>query len=567
MPPNAAAATQRSPLAPPANDNFANRQSLSGASGTTAGDNTDATLEAGEAAIWYLPDWGTLDITNTAWYTWTAPADGDYAFDTYLSYNDYYQYNEIGVFTGSALQSLVLVSFSEYANRVRFSAQAGQVFQIAVASPLWDLPYYPFVLRWSPILWYETTSTDTWHDVLCAANGNAAKVEYIDLYSDSYGTNFFGLDFYRYRYCAFVGSCEIRNKKDATVISDQYFSDLQTPFWYDDYYYGGLPGILDYNGSDFLAYDAKQQQVQLYSVKKRVLTKVNAQSVSNMSAWAWFEHGGIYIDLYKYDGRDNLSYYGLQCFDKKLKKRAWEIPLGLGYIQVLGKGLAVFDSGTSTPITLTYVKKGTKEFAKQTLPFNPNPNFGWFYRELLSNGGVVYYTSYDQWHTSLWSRADASGGVLFHQFSGRSWEWQSNWKSGLTYVDKKGDKVLDNVAVPDVSNGWSVAAANGKYVHVRDSSKLTAFQIKKGLVKQNSISAANYSVIDTEGNTVFVESWSSSGAGVSAWDIKLKKEKWQNALAPGRVWYLGKGTFCRHENNTYTIFNKKSIAKHTFIIP
>ncbi len=81
---------------PPTNDNIANAQTISGASGSTTGDNTGATLESGEAtALCYTtvtrfyrdfspytnPAFG-YGGGRTVWFKWTCPVDGWYKFET-----------------------------------------------------------------------------------------------------------------------------------------------------------------------------------------------------------------------------------------------------------------------------------------------------------------------------------------------------------------------------------------------------------------------------------------------------------------------------------------------------
>ncbi|MCW2931881.1 MAG: fibronectin type protein [Actinomycetia bacterium] len=61
---------------PPSNDNFANAQVITGASGSVTGSNIGATVENGELTI--QDNAGGASV----WYTWTAPADGTVTFDT-----------------------------------------------------------------------------------------------------------------------------------------------------------------------------------------------------------------------------------------------------------------------------------------------------------------------------------------------------------------------------------------------------------------------------------------------------------------------------------------------------
>ena len=84
----------------PANDNFADAQRLSSAtSGSVTGTTLGATPEAGEP----------LSFLATIWYTWTAPRDGTYKFDTVGSTI----FDTIlGVYRGSTLDALTQVGIS-----------------------------------------------------------------------------------------------------------------------------------------------------------------------------------------------------------------------------------------------------------------------------------------------------------------------------------------------------------------------------------------------------------------------------------------------------------------------
>ena len=64
-------------LAPPANDNYSNREFIGGDSGTVSADNTEATIETGEPHHIPFPY-----AQNSIWYTWTAPYNGQFGFDT-----------------------------------------------------------------------------------------------------------------------------------------------------------------------------------------------------------------------------------------------------------------------------------------------------------------------------------------------------------------------------------------------------------------------------------------------------------------------------------------------------
>jgi hypothetical protein len=65
---------------PPANDNFANAQAISGASGSVSGTNVGATVEPGEPTI--QDNAGGASV----WFRWTAPTSGAVRFDTCTAY-------------------------------------------------------------------------------------------------------------------------------------------------------------------------------------------------------------------------------------------------------------------------------------------------------------------------------------------------------------------------------------------------------------------------------------------------------------------------------------------------
>ncbi len=111
----------------PGNDNFANSYPLSGASGTTNGNNIRATKESGEPN--HAGDAGTASV----WYHWTPPAAGNVIIDTIGS-----DYSTIlAVYTGSSASALTLVtndigSAGNGASRVIFNAAASTTYRIAV---------------------------------------------------------------------------------------------------------------------------------------------------------------------------------------------------------------------------------------------------------------------------------------------------------------------------------------------------------------------------------------------------------------------------------------------------
>ena len=112
---------------PPANDQFANAQTISGNSGSISGRNTDASKQANE------PDHAGNPGGHSIWYSWAAPGNGRWTFDTVGSSFD----TLLAIYSGTALPSLSLAGSNDDSSpgtisRVAFTATAGTVYRIAI---------------------------------------------------------------------------------------------------------------------------------------------------------------------------------------------------------------------------------------------------------------------------------------------------------------------------------------------------------------------------------------------------------------------------------------------------
>ena len=102
----------------PANDDFSQAVTLTGAAGSAEGSNQGATLQLGE-------QFGSLAATT--WHHWQAPTDGVWQFKAD------HDSARLLAFTGSAVAELRLVS--GYPSRsISFPARAGETYRIAVAA-------------------------------------------------------------------------------------------------------------------------------------------------------------------------------------------------------------------------------------------------------------------------------------------------------------------------------------------------------------------------------------------------------------------------------------------------
>lgn len=110
------------------NDSFADRKQITGQAIQSTANNGNATREPAEPAL------AGISTDKSLWWSWMAPSNGPVTVDTAGSDFD----SVLGVFTGNDLGSLQVVSVNDdYASnttsRVRFDAQAGQVFQFLIA--------------------------------------------------------------------------------------------------------------------------------------------------------------------------------------------------------------------------------------------------------------------------------------------------------------------------------------------------------------------------------------------------------------------------------------------------
>ncbi len=125
----------------PANDDFADRQPLSGDTGSAEGTTDGASKETGE------PNHAGASGGASIWYRWTAPTSGPAMFDTCGSDFD----TVLAVYTGSSVGALTPVASNddacELGSRVGFTAVAGAEYEIAVDGFVGDRGHV--VLAWS----------------------------------------------------------------------------------------------------------------------------------------------------------------------------------------------------------------------------------------------------------------------------------------------------------------------------------------------------------------------------------------------------------------------------------
>ncbi len=115
-------------LSPPANNDFANAQLLSGASGSVAGSNHYAEKEAGE------PNHAGSSGGSSIWYRWTPSSNGSAMFNTSNNTVD----TLLGIYTGSSVGGLTTIAGNDDCappvnySCVTFNVTGGTEYKIAV---------------------------------------------------------------------------------------------------------------------------------------------------------------------------------------------------------------------------------------------------------------------------------------------------------------------------------------------------------------------------------------------------------------------------------------------------
>lgn len=141
------------PVPLPANDDFADAQAITGASGSLEAEAYGATRELLEPSHMYDPE----DGGRSVWYRWTAPADGAYAF---LFRGASWAGAVTAIYTGTSFSDLVRVDSAGSGEVMRFGTEAGRTYLIAV-----DVGA-PFELAWTST---PTVANDLFKDAVVLA--------------------------------------------------------------------------------------------------------------------------------------------------------------------------------------------------------------------------------------------------------------------------------------------------------------------------------------------------------------------------------------------------------------
>ncbi|GEM_PF-1802622 len=512
--------TQAGRGAAPNNDMFAARFAVSGEAGTTNGNNIDATTEVGETTFWY-------DGTQTVWWTWTAPAAGLYAFDTFGSSFD----TVLAIWQGTALTSLTLVGKNDDTITLQsfypFEALSGSVYQIQVNG--YDAADLGIItLNWAQVSWTnQYTDTNTHNDVWLTPKGTALQQVARTIHTRCWGTDSMARVVYYDWYTYPLGSASVADKKGQNMVNNQTFPGAPAAAW-----------IEDFDGTQVLLGNAVQayNEFFLYKVAKGGFALSGTVVISNNYHDAWFTPGGIFVTLAQ------VNMQGLQCWHKKLKKLLWQLPLAPGWFDsVYANGVSFFAKKAGGSTEYTVYKKNKLLGANTT----PDPGSG-----------------------SKQTDTDEKGGLLY-------WTETAGTNGPMTLVTPKGKKVFENFT-PDGFATFAACLYNSKQLWFRKGDygstvELRSYKPASAPVLNGATTVANYTSAGIRGATSYSVSEMGGTYTVRGHNKKLA-EQWSKAHT-GDDWdFFDKDIYYIYEDtgtaDAYYMYKKdKDICTHSYPYP
>lgn len=490
---------------PPINDNFADANILAGSYGSVPGHNSDASIEPGEPV--HAP---FQQSYNSVWWSWTAPAGGEYTFDVKsASFNPY-----IRIYTGNSLTGLVRAS--DYRQLyTHFRAEQNTTYYIVVFST--DNEYGGITLRYYP----DTLSGEIQechhgnddHTILASRKGAVAYqkhwIDYMDVFrTNKYGDHFNGRSWGNYT----TPGLTVINAKGSLVVSNTIPSSLGTNFF-----------TRYFDGKQLYAYKRATGKLVVYRVKKNALQEKGSQVIGNVNQ---IHMKGAYV-IVQYENYTTDTFMPVQwiiAFDRNLKKKVWEEPASLGRFESFtDKGIYRHVYNGEYYVTLSLHKKGKKNWHVHI----PYPH----------KKDIKYQT-------------DRNGNTLYWYFT----SYYPQYTNGpITLISRTGKTVLDHITLPGVGDAWmnSNFERNRFFVLPPPSGNTyTVYGYKLGKkIKTTGPVTAN-SVM----NTVIHEPYATImqfnpippiAYGLTQYDTNLKKMQWQEPMAQGFIRHVDKDVFLR----------------------
>lgn len=522
---------------PPGNDNFADRFTLTGASGTANGDNIGATHEVDEP--WIIPAF--INGTNSVWWTWTCPATGLYGFDTIGSSF----HTALGIFTGDSLINLKKVTFStnlEFFNGskmnrgyVYFNATVGQTYQISISGRQ-DSDEGTIIINWYPdafVAYKNTYPTNYYYKMVPAYNGSILQTHMLNYTHLIYNTNIkeiVKIDYDNQITCTNITVIDAKKRK---VVDTDAFPAVT----------GKIQSVSDFDGKRILvveqtvSHSDEDAYIHLYAVGKKGLEHINTYYVSNNFGSAFLSEKWIYLYYIDWSYLVNTK---IAAMDKNLKKVVWEYTPSLqrgGFTPAYPNGVAVYQQWDITTDFFFEISKKGKQYGTHTIT---RPDTGYVTYKFDDKGGILYWINHNGTNGPI-TYLDRKNNVKVAGFTPDNFSLFNRWDfDGKTLIL---GKASGNTNVFRTYKWGKNPKLNGETT-VMNCTGAKLYDYK-------------FYVITTNGNTI----------AIAEYDKKLKKVKWENSDPGDKIEYLGKSVFMRERSSgtitILTFFKKgKEIVEH-----
>jgi hypothetical protein len=523
--------------APPANDNFANRVTISSESGSTAGNNVDATGEPGEA-----PLLGIADATNTVWWQWTAPRDGYYTFATFGS-----SFNTVlGVYDGDSMAHMAQIAGNNdpemyglmmtLSAAVLVPARAGQTLQICVAGN-GVLNEGSIVLSWyrETPHWIdkENVITSRYRRVYCIASGDALSWFEQRYARTIVGTNRSGMVIRRLYDDLSVENLRLDDRKNRLQFQLPTIGDVTRPHT-----------VLQFDGKYVVIGEWCGQwvldeywELHAYKIKGGTLERQNSQTVTNRPLGVMRLGSDLLVWCMDFARVPYGRHTGMQ---RKLKRRRWSIPYGNAVLRGgFPNGMLVVTVDTFPTMDVEFWKRGRMQQSHRL----PALVSGYAYQAFPDRRGGVLYCA---------TRSGTNGPMTYVDRKGKTWFTDFRPTGFETFAfGRLTPRLLVLIGSDYVTGRFQT------YKFGRTPALLGECLVPYGVSARSS------------GSEIHVYIQGGGTAGIRAYDKKLRRVKWENVGTGFYVYSLGRTTYCRVSSNTtsqtYTIFRKtKTIAAHTY---
>lgn len=515
-------------LAPPANDNFANRALLAGDLIVAPGTTEDATFQNGEP---FHPYWDCG--SNSIWYTWTAPYSGSFCVDVGASASMCI----LAVFTNTTLTTLARIH-DGYRSYLSFDAVAGCAYQIVVVGT-------PGVEGFVTVeLYHESlsapyiylTMTNTTVRLFPLANGTVLLAAQDMFMHIVVRTNQFDLvSRYQTVFHSRPRGLNVIDRRGRYVLSNAVPPGVSS--CYD---------VLDFDGRRVLVYDQLASRLFLFRLRRGALTPVADVSMPGVLFSGFERRAIVAFQLDAGDGSREMA-FGVVVLDAALRER-WRVPLAPGWPIRIYSATGIF----------------VRELLQNTAA----------YVSVLRNGELDHAWTFPYPGVGMLDYAVDQRGELLRFVSTGTRNAPTN--SGLTYYDRAGAAQLVNIALPGAGLSWSPDDfADGRLLiwepAPAPAALLRVYRLGRTVRAAGHASVNDYDYAELMGSTPVAYQYKALFDGVygfTTYNGNLRRARWTEPLAAGSIRLFSRSVFMRtftQPMGAHTNFNARIATRHGVI--